>query len=170
MEFWVCWFWKRVEFWKLWLWKKLIETCEQYDYKIVFKPHPLVYKFIDLFDTNEYVSIDNNGTYQEIFRNSDLLITDYSSVAFDFSYMKKPVIYYQYAKDYNFKEGYFKYKTMGFGEVIEKEDELIELIEYYLKNNCEMKDMYRKRVDTFYKYNDQNNCKRVYDAILNLKY
>ena len=148
--------------------EKLIEICKKYDFKIIFKPHPLVYEFIDLFDTNNYVTIDNDSTYQELFKNSDLLITDYSSVAFDFSYMKKPIIYYQYAKDYNFEEGYFKYKSMGFGEVIEKEDELIELIEKYLKNNCEMKELYKNRVDTFYKYNDKNNCKRVYNAILNL--
>lgn len=150
--------------------EKLIEICEKHDFKIIFKPHPLVYEFIDLFDTNDYVTIDNNSTYQDLFKNSDLLITDYSSVAFDFSYMKKPMIYYQYAKDYNFDEGYFKYKTMGFGEVIEKEDELINTIEEYLENNCEMKELYKNRVDTFYKYNDKNNCKRIYNYILNMEY
>lgn len=149
--------------------KNLIEICKKHGYKIIFKPHPFVYEFIDLFDTNDYVIIDNNSTYHELFKNSDLLITDYSSVAFDFSYMKKPIIYYQYAKDYNFEEGYFKYKSMGFGEVIEKEDKLIQLIREYLENDCKMKEVYKDRVDTFYKYNDKNNCKRIYDAILNLK-
>ena len=142
----------------------------KYGFKIIFKPHPLVYEFIDLFDANDYVIIDNKSTYQELFKNSDLLITDYSSVAFDFSYMKKPMIYYQYAKDYNFDEGYFKYQSMGFGEVIEKEEELINTIEQYLENNCEMKELYKNRVDTFYKYNDKNNCKRIYNYILNMKY
>ena len=41
--------------------------------------------------------------------------------------MKKTIIYYQYAKDYNFEESYFKYETMGFGEVIGNEQELIDL-------------------------------------------
>ena len=150
--------------------EELIDICKKYDYKIIFKPHPLVYEFIDLFDTNNYVIIDENSTYQDLFRNSDLLITDYSSVAFDFSYMKKPIIYYQYAKDYNFDEGYFKYETMGFGEVIENEDELIKLIKNYIENNCEMKEIYKNRVDNFYKYNDKNNCERIYNAILNMKH
>ena len=149
--------------------KELIELCKNHDYKLIFKPHPFVYEFIDMFDTNEHVMIDKDSTYQVLFRDSDLLITDYSSVAFDFAYMKKPVIYYQYGNDYNFEEGYFKYKTMGFGEVIENENQLTEIVEEYLKNNCEMKKEYENRVDTFYKYNDKNNCKRVYDAILNLK-
>ena len=54
---------------------------------------------------------------------------------------------------------------MGFGEVIKKEDDLIDLVKTYLDNDCEMKDDYKKRVDKFYKYNDQNNCKRVYEWI-----
>ena len=149
--------------------KTLISMAKKYDYKIIFKPHPMVYGYVDLFETNEYVTIDEKTTYQELFKDSDLLITDYSSVAFDFSYMKKPIIYYQHDDDYNFKEGYFKYKTMGFGEVITDESKLIAKIEEYLKNNCKMEETYTKRVNTFYKYNDKNNCKRVYDAILNLK-
>ena len=149
--------------------KTLISIAEKYDYKIIFKPHPMVYGYVDLFETNEYVTIDEKTTYQELFKDSDLLITDYSSIAFDFSYMKKPIIYYQHDDDYNFKEGYFKYKTMGFGEVITNENKLIAKIEEYLKNDCKMEEIYTKRVNSFYKYNDKNNCKRVYDATLNLK-
>ena len=149
--------------------RELIELAEKYDYKIIFKPHPMVYEYIELFDTNDYVEIDEKTTYQQLFKDSDLLITDYSSIAFDFSYMKKPIIYYQHDDDYNFKEGYFKYKTMGFGEVIDDEENLILIISDYLKNNCQIKDEYSKRVDTFYKYNDKNNCKRVYETILNMK-
>ena len=149
--------------------EELIELCEKYGYKIIFKPHPRVYKFIELFDANSYVEIDKNSTYQELFKKSSLMITDYSSVAFDFSYMKKPVIYYQYGDDYNFKEGYFKYKTMGFGEVVSTQDELINILREYFENNSEMKKEYIARVDNFYKYDDKNNCKRVYNAILNLK-
>ncbi|WP_407392554.1 CDP-glycerol:glycerophosphate glycerophosphotransferase [Methanobrevibacter sp.] len=149
--------------------EKLIKIAKKHNYKIIFKPHPRVYEYIHLFDTNDYIEIDEDNIYQELFRNSALMITDYSSVAFDFAYMEKPVIYYQYAKDYNFEEGYFKYKTMGFGEVIKNENELIEIIEGYLENNCQMKDEYKNRVNSFYKYKDKNNCERVYNAILNLK-
>ena len=149
--------------------KTLISIAEKYDYNIIFKPHPMVYGYVDLFETNEYVTIDEKTTYQELFKDSDLLITDYSSIAFDFSYMKKPIIYYQHDDDYNFKEGYFKYKTMGFGDVITDENILIGKIEKYLKNDCKMEEIYTKRVNSFYKYNDKNNCKRVYDATLNLK-
>ena len=147
----------------------LINLAKKYDYKIIFKPHPMVYDYVDLFDTNDYVEIvDEKTKYQELFKDSDLLVTDYSSIAFDFSYMKKPVVYYQYGDDYNFKESYFNYETMGFGEVITTEENLVNTIKEYLQNDCKMKKEYENRVDSFYKYNDKNNCKRVYEAILNM--
>ena len=31
-----------------------------------------------------------------------------------------------------------------------------------------MKELYKKRVDNFYMFNDKNNCKRVYEAIRKL--
>ena len=147
---------------------RLIDFCKKHGYKLIFKPHPNVYRFIELFETNDYVIIDStSNSYNDIFTHASLIITDYSSIAFDFAYLKKPVIYYHYAKDYHFdiEESYFDYKTMGFGEVIKKEDDLIKLIKGYLDNNCEMKEVYKKRVDNFYKYNDQNNSKRVYNWI-----
>ena len=145
----------------------LINYAKDKNYEIVFKPHLNLYKFIDLFDTNDYVIIDHVKKYQEIFNESALLITDYSSIFFDFSYIKKPLIYYQYANDYHFdsENGYFNYKKMGFGEVIDNEENLIDKIKFYLDSDCVMEDIYKTRVDNFFKHTDKNNCKRTYEWI-----
>ena len=148
--------------------KRLIKVAKEHGYDIIIKPHPKIMDIIDLFDENDYVHVDKTSSYQELFNNSSLLITDYSSVAFDFAYIKKPVIYYQYADDYHFQETFFDYETMGFGEVISDEDELIKQIEDYIINECKMKEMYNQRVESFYKFKDKNNCKRVYEEIKDL--
>ena len=147
--------------------KELIEYSKIKGYKIIFKPHPNLFKFIHLFDLNENIVVDDEKTYNELFNESKLLITDYSSVAFDFAYLKKPIIYYQYSDDYNFdlSKSYFDYETMGFGEVIEKEEDLVSLIKQYLSNDCKMKEVYNQRINDFYKYHDKNNCMRVYNWI-----
>ena len=145
----------------------LINIANKYGYKIIFKPHPNVYSFINLFDHDDEVIIDNDSTYQELFNTSSLLLTDFSSVAFDFAYLEKPVLYYQ-NDEYNFTERYFDYETMGFGEVVNNENELIRLIEDYLKENCSMKEKYLKRSKDFFKFKDKKNCLRVYKAIVNL--
>ena len=46
-----------------------------------------------------------------------------SSVAFDFAYLGKPVIYAQFDKEefyekHDYKAGYFNYERDGFGEVV----------------------------------------------------
>lgn len=141
------------------------------DYKVVFKPHPELLKtiegvrFIDLFDIpdNVYLAIDES--YQELLNNSSVLITDYSSVFFDFAYLKKPVIYYHPNDDYHYAKSYFDYKTMGFGDIVTCENDLISKLNMYLENGCEMEDEYKKRVDEFFTYRDKNNSKRVYDWI-----
>lgn len=48
------------------------------------------------------------------------MVTDYSSVAFDFAYMKKSLVYAQFDREAFFEgqtydEGYFNYETDGFG-------------------------------------------------------
>ena len=58
----------------------------------------------------------------------DCLITDYSSVFFDFSYLKKPVIYYRGEDEYHYEQGYFDFETMGFGDIITSEEVLIDKI------------------------------------------
>lgn len=154
--------------------KRLIENARQNNYEIIFRPHPNVYNFIDLFEENDYVKIDYDKTkYQTLFGNGSLMITDYSSVAFDFAYLYKPVLYYHYGNDYHFdlENSYFNYETMGFGEVAKTEDELVNLIIDYIENDCNLKDEYHARISEYFLYNDKNNCKRVYDRIkeINLK-
>ena len=148
--------------------ERLIQKAKEYGYEIIFRPHPNVYNFINLYDENDYVKIDYDKTkFQVLFNNGSLMITDFSSVAFDFAYLNKPVIYYQYAHDYHFnvEDSFYDYETMGFGEICKREDDLVNLTIEYMENDCKIKDMYRKRIDDFFIFKDRNNCKRVHEAI-----
>ena len=141
--------------------EKLIQKINELNYKLVFKPHPELFKFKDLFNLDNVELAD--GSFQEMFSRASLMITDFSSVAFDFAYLRKPVIYYQKNDDYHYSKGYYDYQTMGFGQVIDNEDELVEKIIDYMENDCLMDEEYIKRVESFFKFHDKNNCKRVYE-------
>lgn len=135
-------------------------------YELIFKPPYELLHNIDLFDTqNVKLAIDES--YQDLFNESAVLITDYSSVAFDFAYLKKPVIYYQNGEDFPNEKAYFDYETMGFGDIIYDEDELVDRIISYTENGCVMEDKFKKRVDEFFAFKDKDNCKRVYDWLIN---
>ena len=143
--------------------ERLIKKAKELGYKIVFRPHPELWKFLDFINLEDVVL--SEGPYQEMFKTASVMITDYSSVAFDFAYLKKPVIYYQDG-EYHYGEGYYDYETMGFGKVVVDEDELIDKVIEYMENDCIMEDEYVKRVNSFFKYTDKNNCKRVYEWLL----
>ncbi len=163
--------------------KDLIDLLDEFGFDLIFKPHIEMMDFLELLNIDEKVilSLDKsyknsdlrfknkiifNDSYQDLFNKSSILITDYSSVFFDFAYLKKPVIYYQSNKDYHYDEGYFDYDNMGFGEVISDVDVLLSKIRYYLNNDCMMEDKFKERVDQFFKFNDNKNCERVYKWIL----
>lgn len=55
---------------------------------------------------------------------------------------------------------------MGFGEICEDNDELIDVLISYMQNNCEMKPEYRRRVDDFFRFDDHDNCERIYDVMI----
>jgi CDP-glycerol glycerophosphotransferase (TagB/SpsB family)/glycosyltransferase involved in cell wall biosynthesis len=145
--------------------KELIDDLENNGFILVFRPHPAVYAQIDDFKPDGRVEVVPNGkSYQETIVESALLITDYSSVAFDFAYLKKPVLYYQFDAG-NWRSGYFDYETMGFGEVLSEHCDLAELVKSYINNSCEMSEKYRLRADDFFAYRDKSNCRRVYELI-----
>lgn len=154
---------------------ELLNLAKENGYKIVFFPHPCIQQQIQDFNMNDQIIVPKyNESYQKMFNESSILITDYSSVAFDFAYLKKPVIYYQFDRDTFFKghtytEGYFSYEEMGFGPIYHEDDKLIQGIIECIENKCKMQDIYKKRVDSFYRYTDKNNCMRVYDEIRRLK-
>ena len=147
--------------------EKLLSLIKDKGYKIIFKPHFELLKYCDLLNIPDEILLSEDESYQELFNKSMLLITDYSSVFFDFAYLKKPVIYYRDNNNFHYNSGYFDFETMGFGEITYSLNELIDLINNYISNDCVMKKEYKLRVDNFFKYTDKNNCKRVYDWLFN---
>lgn len=149
--------------------KELMDFAKENGYKIVYKPHPNSKKFSEFFNT-EYVEVDEKRRFHDILCESALMITDYSSVHFDFAYLNKPVIYYQYGNPSieipELGDSLIDEDACTFGAVIKEEEDLINKIKEYIVNDCKIEEEYRDRVINFFKFNDKNNCKRVYEWIL----
>lgn len=155
--------------------QRLFDTAKKMGYTIAFLNHPNMTSAAEKMTSDPQLQWLKQGTpYRDIFARSDLVITDYSSVAFDFAYLRKPVIYYQTDKDTFFSGahtcgiGYFDYERDGFGEVEYSVEALVERIIAYMENGCKLKEEYRARIDATFPFHDQNNCQRVYEEILKL--
>lgn len=154
---------------------KLAELLAQYGCELIFYPHYEVQRFLDCFRTdcpNIKIVGFGAGDVQDLLINTDILITDYSSVFFDYAYMRKPIVYYPFDEQAfrrdHYKKGYFDEHRDGFGAVAETEDELIEAIRHVLENNLQPDPIYLDRINAFFSFSDQENCKRNYEAILRL--
>ena len=150
--------------------KRLIDAAEKYGYRIKYVLHPIVSSQVDDFDKNDFVDIVpavGDMSYEDMFCESSLMVTDFSGIQFDFAYMRKPLVYLHH-KDIpqHYEEGTFHYDTMAFGEICHDNDELIDTLIEYMQNDCKMKPEYVKRADDFFYYRDHNNCERIYKEMI----
>lgn len=153
----------------------LLSAAESMQYTIAFMPHPNIMGSLYLFHQAKNVKFYGfNDAYRDVFAESDLIVTDYSSSAMDFAYLRKPIIYCQFDADefwkgnHSYEKGYFDYERDGFGEVEYNLDAVVNRIIEYMKHNCKMKELYKQRCDKFFAFNDKNNCERVFQRILSL--
>ncbi|MCV3447042.1 bifunctional glycosyltransferase family 2 protein/CDP-glycerol:glycerophosphate glycerophosphotransferase [Campylobacter lari] len=149
----------------------LKKLCELYSYAIVFNPHPNIMPYLKEFNFPSYIKIANQDeSLQVLFCNSSLMITDYSSVAFEMAYLNKPVIYYQFDKEefftsHTYQKGYFSYEKNGFGSVLENEENLLKELEILLKNNCKPFGVYKDNINSTFVFKDGKCCERNYLAV-----
>lgn len=154
---------------------ELKTMSDKYGYKVFFAPHKNIEVYIKKFDLPEYINIwtasSSKESMQELFQRSKLMITDYSSVAFEMAYINKAIIYFQFDRDIIFsgahitKQGYFTYEEKGFGPVVETVEELIQELKCLLDNNGKPLEPYKSRIENTFPFRDGKNCERVYQAI-----
>lgn len=149
--------------------KELADILEKYDLTLDFKNHPI------FRDYDEYFKVDNpriNVTQEGInMQNYLTMITDYSSVVFDFVYLGRPVIYF--VPDYEqFLSGMtHSYSKLdlpleeGFGDVTQTGAELSEAVKKLAENDFKANPVYQKRMDDFFGSRDTNHCDRLYELV-----
>ncbi|MCI8351927.1 MAG: glycosyltransferase [Oscillospiraceae bacterium] len=154
---------------------KLLLAAKKMGYQLQVMFHPNLRPYTSLFNRNNSVQyLDIDTEYRDIYAQSELVITDYSSACFDFSYLRKPIVYCQFDKEeffsgeHSYTQGYFDYERDGFGEVEYDLESTVDRIIEYMENGCQLKDKYRERIDKFFAFNDQNNCQRVYEKIIEM--
>lgn len=151
---------------------KLQNILNQFDYKLVFVPHEHArFIFKDFVSMNKNIEIETADiSYNKIFKDGAVLITDYSSTAFDFAFLHKPIIYCQFDSNtfyqcHTYSRGYFNYIDDGFGKVTNTLDDTLNELQKLLTNDCLMEEIYKVRVDNFFRFHDKQNSKRLFDMI-----
>ena len=154
--------------------EEITNLIEEKNYKIVFYPHIILQKFINEFKVKSDRTIlasFKDYDVQDLLKEAEILVTDYSSVAFDLAYMKKKTIYFQFDlekyREEQYQDGYYSYETDGFGPLYKNYKELKESMLKYLDDK-KVLNAYNKRISNFFDKIDKNNCERIYEEIVKL--
>lgn len=138
------------------------------DYIILFRPHYFIANKIDLSKYKNFVyNVASYDEINDIYLVSDLLITDYSSVFFDYANLKRPVLFYMYDfDDYknNLRDFYISLDELP-GPITKTQKELESCIKNIDKVSLEYKEKYKKFNDKFTYLDDGSASERVIRTI-----
>ena len=141
------------------------------DYVIIVKYHYLVVEDIDWSDYKGFVYTFKAETdIANLYLVSDMLITDYSSVMFDYSILNRPMFFFMYdLESYRdeLRGFYFDVLKEIPGPISKTTEELIkDIVEYDLSL---YEEKYKSFIDKYNKIDDGKASQRVIDQILKLK-
>lgn len=151
--------------------EKLKQILAENNIKLSFYIHPKFKTYIDNFDVdNKNIKIYQYGEEKvnTLLMKSSMLITDYSSVAWEMFYQKKPVVFFQFDLDkYNAYQGsYLDMEKELFGDQVFTVDHLIDSVNEYIGRDFKEKEEFGALRAKYFKYVDKNNCERTYKAIM----
>ena len=149
----------------------MLNKLAESDYELLFYNHYEFQKFNSSFlpFCCKKVKLIKFGEQkvQDLLKETRLLITDYSSIYYDFFYMQKPLIFFklnedefqasQYGEDYD--------NPSDFGYVAYSSEEIIKCIIALLENDCIFEGRFLSNHADVFPLFDNNNCKRIFEAI-----
>lgn len=152
---------------------ELEEACRTQGLKLGFLPHPNMQALLERIDLPDHVlplSYEGNDV-QEYFARAKVLVTDYSSIAFNAAYLNRPVVYFQFDADlvqqggHVGRRGYFSYERDGFGPVIADARDAVAAVRAALDHGPDPLPEYQHRIDTAFTDRDGQCAERVIAAV-----
>ena len=151
--------------------ERLRSSAQKAGVKVVFMPHPNMQPYLASFDLPDWIDVRSyaDADVRDMIVHARLLITDYSSIAFNAAYIRTPVMYYQFDRDRYFlghteRPGYFDYERDGFGPVTTEPDDAAITAASII--SAGMDRHFAERSDRAFPVRDGRNRQRVYEAML----
>lgn len=123
------------------------------NYILLVRLHHLVANAIDLHQFNGFAyDVSSFDNVEDLYLLSDLLITDYSSVMFDYGYLKKPMIFFAYDlnwyKESSHRGVYLDYENTVPGPIVKTTKDVVK----WILNANELELQYKNKRQQFYDF------------------
>lgn len=152
---------------------ELAALCDKHGLRIGFLPHPVLQPALPGLDLPDHVlrlSFADNDV-QELFARAAVMVTDYSSMAFNAAYINRALVYFQFdhervgSGEHLGRRGYFDYERDGFGPVTYTVSEALSAIGGVLEGGRSPSPTYQARIDAAFPLRDGRCCERVIGEI-----
>ncbi len=151
----------------------LAEACAEQNLRIGFLPHPNLQAILADLDLPGHVEALRyaDQDVQRLFARAAVLVTDYSSVAFNAAYIDRPLVYFQFDRErveaggHLGRKGYFSYERDGFGPVARTSAEAVRATVESLAAGRRNRPVYAERTAAAFPDRDGRCCERVVAAI-----
>lgn len=135
-----------------------------HEYVFVIKLHPYMDQSVEILDNTFFYQLDPEFHTEEILLISDLLITDYSSIIFDYSLLGRPIAFFardlkEYIEERDF---YYPYEEFVPGPIFSQTEELVE----WLKRGEFETDQVKQFAEKFFNYRDGKASQRIIETII----
>ncbi|MFC6152541.1 bifunctional glycosyltransferase/CDP-glycerol:glycerophosphate glycerophosphotransferase [Nocardioides yefusunii] len=161
-------------YWQNWSGLILSEDLErlgrEQGLSVALLPHPNMDEALEAMELPDHVkrfSFNSDVDVREIFARAAVLVTDYSSTAFNSAYIGRPVVYFQFDQKPGQESrhvglpGYFDYARDGFGPVVHEIAEAEAEIRATVEHGRESREPWRARIEETFPMRDDNNSRRV---------
>ena len=150
--------------------QKLISCLKENKAELIFYIHPKLRRFMKNFEAeSSQVKLIPFGErpLNELLMECSMMVTDYSCACWDVYYQEKPVVFYQFdLKLYMETNGsYIDMEKELFGQRCTEEQELVEKLEEYIRDEFLEKEVYAAMRSSYFAYRDHYNCERTYAYI-----
>lgn len=132
--------------------------------RVTFILHPNMRHFADMFDAPGVQMLRQGETdVQTLLRDHAALVTDYSSVGFDFALQHRPVVYFQFDQERFFgpQGSLLDIEQDLPGQIVQDVDGLVDEVKRIMDAGYTVKPEHARRAESMVRYHDRRNCERV---------
>ena len=146
--------------------KKLEEFLLAENKYFLYKPHPFTQN-VDLSQYKRIISIERNVDILDLLIIADVLITDYSSVFYDYLLTMRPMIFYadDLDKYTEVRDFYYDYESFVPGPLVKTSEQLIETLKNFNQWEPRFKEKRKVMRDQFNKFHDGRATERIVELL-----
>ncbi|WP_334180697.1 CDP-glycerol glycerophosphotransferase family protein [Pseudomonas nitroreducens] len=148
--------------------KRLSALCECVGVLLVIKLHPLMQGCYNVELPECLIEVDPDSDFYPLLSSVDFLVTDYSSIYFDFLLLDRPIIFYPYDLDEYLRDdrGFlFEYRDMTPGACAQSFEELLISIEEHVLGSDDYVAQRHRVSRLVFDHLDANAAERLIDRL-----